>query len=308
MTRAPITSPLSPALMSPDPVRRYPRLRVQVWRRGGDRYQVGLDLEGGVVIRAPADVAAALGRLDGSCTIAEAAVETGAATDEVAEVLAQLPGHLLEPPPRASMIRLIGAGRIGCAIAELLPAQHALVLVDPDPPPAQLYQHRLPTAADCLRTRLQALGRRVSVAPHWWGQPSTAAITVIAQDRSECDRALTSTLVRDDQPHLVVRLWQSGVVAGPLVQPGRTGCVRCGDLLRGADPAWPTVLAQAARGQVSAPQHLVQWAAALVVAELERWLATGSSALCNATQELSAGHGAATRQWPLHPECGCVGL
>ena len=51
-------------------------------------------------------------------------------------------------------------------------------------------------------------------------------------------------------PHLVATVrGQTGVV-GPLVVPGRTSCLRCGDLhRRDADPRWPRLAAQLTAGE-----------------------------------------------------------
>lgn len=48
-----------------------------------------------------------------------------------------------------------------------------------------------------------------------------------------------------DRPHLHVGAFAARAVIGPLVVPGRTGCLRCAHLHhRDADPAWPLVSVQ----------------------------------------------------------------
>lgn len=48
-----------------------------------------------------------------------------------------------------------------------------------------------------------------------------------------------------DRPHLHVGVFGARAVVGPLVVPGRTGCLRCAHLhRRDADPAWPLVSVQ----------------------------------------------------------------
>lgn len=48
-----------------------------------------------------------------------------------------------------------------------------------------------------------------------------------------------------DRPHLHVGVFGARAVVGPLVVPGRTGCLRCAHLhRRDADPAWPLVAVQ----------------------------------------------------------------
>ncbi|WP_092805143.1 ThiF family adenylyltransferase [Klenkia marina] len=119
-------------------------------------------------------------------------------------------------------------------------------------------------------------------------------------------------------PHLVATVRGEVGVVGPLVVPGRTGCLRCGEMTRtAADPGWPELSAQlheppAARsGPPAAP-------------------ATGSTGVCTATavtaltQALAHLDGQASptctdavlelrvpdllpvrRTWPAHPGCSC---
>jgi len=61
------------------------------------------------------------------------------------------------------------------------------------------------------------------------------------------DAAEVAALMRGRVPHLAVRAEEAIGIVGPLVQPGRSACLRCVDLSKAArDPAWPKVLAQAA--------------------------------------------------------------
>lgn len=54
-----------------------------------------------------------------------------------------------------------------------------------------------------------------------------------------------SALVSDDVPHLALELAGDRATAGPLVFPGRTGCLACLHAhRRDRDPAWPTIAAQ----------------------------------------------------------------
>ena len=55
-------------------------------------------------------------------------------------------------------------------------------------------------------------------------------------------------LMRDRVTHLAVRADEAIGVVGPLVEPGRSACLRCINLHKAArDPAWPKVLAQTGR-------------------------------------------------------------
>jgi bacteriocin biosynthesis cyclodehydratase domain-containing protein len=57
---------------------------------------------------------------------------------------------------------------------------------------------------------------------------------------------LTGGLMRDRVPHLAVWAGEAIGIVGPLVQPGRSTCLRCVDLRKAeGDPQWPKILAQA---------------------------------------------------------------
>lgn len=295
-----------------------PRLLTEVWRRGDGDHQVGLDVEGGVRLRVADDIAAALRLLDGRHTLEEvAALE---AVDPVAlrETVTSIPKHLWAADGDAApAVRLIGAGHLGRTFAEQWTAARPtvpLVLIDPMPPPPGLYEQRHPSAAACLQAALAEggvpdHGLDVSTRQHWWDTPGRPTITVIAQDAAECDRALTGSLVRDDQPHLLIRPLPTGAVVGPLVEPGTTSCLRCADLIRAGDAGWGSVLAQAVRRRVVPSHHHLAWAASVAVFHLGRWMDHGACALQGATwesTEISGEH--VTRLWPHHPDCGCGGL
>jgi bacteriocin biosynthesis cyclodehydratase domain-containing protein len=65
--------------------------------------------------------------------------------------------------------------------------------------------------------------------------------------------AEVASMMRDRVPHLLVRAQEAIGVVGPLVHPGRSACLRCVDLSKAArDPAWPKILAQAARDSATA--------------------------------------------------------
>jgi hypothetical protein len=66
--------------------------------------------------------------------------------------------------------------------------------------------------------------------------------------------AEVEALMRDRVTHLAVRADEAIGVVGPLVEPGRSACLRCINLHKAArDPAWPKVLAQAGAGTGAVP-------------------------------------------------------
>ncbi|SFO92084.1 ThiF family protein [Geodermatophilus dictyosporus] len=111
--------------------------------------------------------------------------------------------------------------------------------------------------------------------------------------------------------HLVAAVRGETGVAGPLVVPGVTSCLRCADLhRRDADPAWPVLAAQltAADGPPSGAA-LTCWATALAAAQqaLAYLDGSGSPAALSAVVELRPPDLAPRlRRWPPHPACGCT--
>lgn len=118
-----------------------------------------------------------------------------------------------------------------------------------------------------------------------------------------------------DRPHVHVGVFAARGVAGPLVVPGRTGCLRCAHLhRRDADPAWPLVSVQwtqSVRGLQPVPMdpllvRIVSSSAALLV---RRWV--------DHPDEPEAWSGHAVEHTlpdadpirvprPPHPLCGCT--
>lgn len=134
-------------------------------------------------------------------------------------------------------------------------------------------------------------------------------VVLVEQDVS--DPVRLRPLVREDVAHLLVVAREVDVVVGPLVTPGRGPCGRCVELHRtDADDRWPALATQLlgapARG-VEASSTVVAAGTAIgqVLAYLDgRPVATaGTSLVVDARRPVPR-----TRQWPVHPECGCTGL
>ena len=213
-------------------------------------------------------------------------------------------------PGAAAEIRLVGAGPLGAATAELLVEQvGALHLIDPDPADAATYGRGvLGSRAEALRARLGFARTRISVWNHWSKpQHLTPTLTVLAGETAEPDRVITDTLLRADQPHLVVRSGAAGAVVGPLVIPGATACVSCADLTRrDRDPGWPNLLAQLCRIRSTASPVLTRWAAATAAVQVLSWVRGGRPETVGATLELPANDlSTRWRPWHLHAGCGC---
>ena len=299
-----------------------------VLARGSGALQVGLDQEPSLVLAGmQPGMRQVLALLDGCHhrrALERSAVAVGVSPSVLAWTLQTLAdaGLLTEGPGPVTpsrrrlngwQVRLIGAGPLGKAVAQLLVDSdlEALHVIDEAPPVVDLYpaSGALGTRAQALRAHLgPAHPTSVRVTNHW-SKPDevTPALTVIASDQLECDRVVADGLVRADQPHLVLRARAGGVVVGPLVVPGETACLRCTDLTRrDGDPAWPTLIPQLMRMSTPVTPTLLGWAAGVATTQALAYLLGSRPETCGATIE-SAPSDYVTRRrvWPMHPHCGC---
>lgn len=216
------------------------------------------------------------------------------------------------PSRRGPHLRLVGAGAVGKAVADLLAARvERLHLVDSDPTDTSLYPTAatLMTQSDALQAHLRGtLGSRASVWNHW-SKPHGRRLdlTVITTAMAETDRVVPEDLLRSDQPHVFIRVTATSAVVGPLVIPGTTACLHCTDLYRcDRDPAWASLLNQLTRVRARPDPLLTAWAAANAVTQVLAFLDGEQPESWSATLELSArDHRTRWRHWPRHPACGC---
>ena len=120
---------------------------------------------------------------------------------------------------------------------------------------------------------------------------------------------ITDHLLRNDQPHLVVRCRGKGVSVGPLVLAGQTSCLRCADLARSdADPQWPTALRQLSRLRIVCPPVLLAWAASVAAAQALGYLHGEVPEVAGATLELGwPDFVTRLRRWAVIPTAAAVG-
>lgn len=273
-----------------------PRYRLRrplalTWRAHGV-LQLGLDPPGLVLDGVPPGTDQAVAALAEPRSVAELGyLMPGVPPEWLGWLVEQLDaaGLLLDDHPQPASLGLVGSGRLAETIAATL-RQAGL----PEP---VLIAHR----AD----RTDPSGRE----PVHWSRLGTRwpALTVVATDTQEPDRALTDALLAARRTHLVVRLEADRAVVGPLVLPGATPCTRCQDLLRCRyDPAWPLLVAQLCRDRGTADPVLLAWAAATAVVQARCHLAGGEPDVTGRTLELDSDHSLRTRDWPVHPRCGCV--
>ena len=178
------------------------------------------------------------------------------------------------------------------------------------------------TAADEGRPRSLAAADAVRrVAPDTDLRPLPAEdspdLVVLARPWAAVDPVLAG-LHSAGVPHLVATVRGEVGVVGPLVVPGRTGCLRCGEVTRTeADPLWPQLATQlheppAARsGPPSGPATgSAGLCAATAVTALTQTLAhldgQASPACTDAVLELRSPDLLPVRRpWPAHPACRC---
>jgi bacteriocin biosynthesis cyclodehydratase domain-containing protein len=165
--------------------------------------------------------------------------------------------------------------------------------------------------AVALATRRTGLEIEIGDLPAALPGPAYSLIILTAAD------ALPTTwgtpLLRAGVPHLAAVAGVDRIVIGPLVEPGRTACLRCVELRRAdRDPAWPVIAAQlgARAGSPRGEGALVSVAAGLLALQACSWVdGRVQPAAFGATLTLTLPDALPVRRtWLPHPRCGCCGL
>ncbi len=207
---------------------------------------------------------------------------------------------------RSARVVVHGAGRVGGPLAALLAAAGVGTVDVRDDQPARPSDTAVGglTSDDVGRPRAAAVGGRLrsvsSLRP--------PALVVLADDGAA---ATSEVLVMAGTPHLVARVEEQVAIVGPLVQPGRSACLRCLDLTRTAlDPGWPAVAAQLdqpRRGTAACDGVLAMAAASQAALQVLELLEGGTPASLGGTLELEIpGWRWRRRSWPQHPGCPCA--
>lgn len=290
------------SLQPHDRVRLAPHLILV--RRDDREIQLGVDVDGAIVLADPdGAVTALLELMDGRYRLGELGIVAdqqglGDHLTVLLEALTRvgaLPNSPVTRGPEAHSVRLVGLGPAGELVAEQL---------------LRAGIGRLVTVEEGATswTGWGAGRDRVQRADHW-SQPTIDAVdlTIVVSEHLEPDRAVSTELTRADHPHLLVRPRPHGAVVGPLVLPGRTSCLRCGDVARTrTDPAWPRMLAQLCRTRGQWDRLAAEWAAALATTQVLAHLAGGAAQVTAATFELGPVDWTWQRRiWPADPACGC---
>jgi ThiF family len=203
--------------------------------------------------------------------------------------------------PLAAVLAASGVGRIAVRDAGLTRAGEAVVggltAADEGRP-------RSMAAADAVR-RADPLADLRPVAPD-----EPVDLVVLARPWAASD-PLVEALRREGVPHLVATVRGGTGVVGPLVVPGATGCLRCGDLhRRDADPRWPRLAAQLTSGEPPASGATVTCLLTAVVGAVQALAfldGAAAPAALDATLEMRPPALLPTRrEWPPHPSCACA--
>jgi hypothetical protein len=158
--------------------------------------------------------------------------------------------------------------------------------------------------ARATAARLRPLVGRCTLAD----EPSRARpdLVVVAADRGR-GLAAADPLMSHGTPHLWAHLRDGRAVVGPLVEPGRTSCLRCHDLHRTeCDPAWPRLaVLWEQQAPPPVPSAALALTAALAARQVLGWLAGTRPASLDGTLEEQPDGIVLARAWAVHPGCGC---
>lgn len=344
--------PLSAEATLPDQLRLAPG-RVALWR-SPTCLQLGLDPQRAMVLdELPGPLAALLKRMDGVCTTTELlnqAQAAGIPRPEARTMLADLhrrglvqeaaadpgrPGwhrvalateaagwsvHTTHPTRqmlrqrRKAVVRVVGSGRVGVAVATALAAAgvgHIAVQAQGTVAAADLGTGYLPD--DLGRPRTAAAADAVRrCAPDVIIAARRRPDLIVLSDVLVAEPTVVTELLGSRIPHLVGYAYEGTAVVGPLVWPGRTSCLRCAELHRAqVDPAWPKLAAQLVGQIPTAGLACTQLAAALTVEQVLTTLAGPQADLTipptwGGALQLDPVRGSLLRlPRPPHPRCGC---
>lgn len=315
---APPSRPRRPTSAERRLLRATPRLdaRFAVLLRGEDAVQIGASPDLAVVVTPPPGVppqqlAGLLRRLDGSTRLGRALRDARLPLARVGPVLDELAraGLVTSGPERRvprCVVTVHGAGPLSERLREQLPA---------------------------IGVEVHSSGTRPDV---FSPVEASASSMVVLADENVVEPCIRRMLHEAAMPHMQVHLRDGAGVVGPVVVPGLTGCLDCGDLHRSErDPAWPRLMLQqiGMRGHGDPPTALIT--VGVAAARVRGFLLGPARAAVAPLLHRPARHGAARRltdgpgperlpaelrtmvqvaagagglsmhPWPAHPECPC---
>lgn len=215
---------------------------------------------------------------------------------------------------RQAVVRVIGSGRVGVAVATALAAAgvgHITVQATGLVAAADLGTGYLPD--DLGRPRAAAAADAVRrCAPEVVIAERHRPDLIVLSDVVVPEPAVITELLGSRIPHLLSYAQEGTAVVGPLVWPGRTGCLHCAELHRAdVDTAWPKLAAQLVGQIPAAGLACTQLAAALTAEQVLATLAGPQVGLpipptWEAALQLDPVRGSLVRlPRPAHPRCGC---
>lgn len=260
-------------------------------RRGTGEVQFGLTPERGIVLAGLNDqeteLLLSLAETSGTGRDVSLAHRFGVPLERVEELVTALRGHglLVDPAapgsPSRQIVSVCGRGVVVDQLRRELTATELVGVQDaPTEPPGD----------------------------------DVALAVLCARDAVALDQG--TSWQRAGTPHLPVVLRDEEVVIGPLVQPGRSPCLRCLDLHRSdRDRAWPRILTQ-----LSSPAHDLMStvdAPATHVAVISSVVAMIVLEALTSSAGEPPPHGVSwqislpwpdvrTRVWKVHPHCSCA--
>jgi bacteriocin biosynthesis cyclodehydratase domain-containing protein len=212
----------------------------------------------------------------------------------------------------AAAVAVLGAGRLGAAVAGLLAAAGIgevrvtddAVLREADLSPAGV---RCADRAGSM-TRGAAAAALVQPAAPRGGDDPAPGILVMASVAPVTPPEWLATA--SDTPHLPVLVRETTALIGPLVVPGSTPCLRCLELARSdRDPGWPALTAQLLgmpRRTDPCDITLATLAASLAAMQVLAWVDDDTPAALGAVLEFDLGDmRLRRRRIQPHPACGC---
>jgi hypothetical protein len=155
--------------------------------------------------------------------------------------------------------------------------------------------------ADTVARACRAAGVTVS------DSPGLRLVATVGEPR----RDLSDALMQHDEAHLWLAALPAAVRVGPLVEPGRSACLRCVDAHLGErDPRRATVLHQLVDLppglETAYDATLALVGAGLALRAAARHLTGEGSALRSATLTVDTDLEITRRDWLRHPHCGCA--
>lgn len=216
----------------------------------------------------------------------------------------------------AARVRVCGLGRLGAGLVMTLATSGVghLDLDDPEPV-GRLDVGGTGYAPDDVgrgRSRVLATAvQRATDGVHAAPSDDGPVDLVVMVEHHVADPTRHRPLVTDGTAHLSVVVREASVLVGPLVDPGRTACLRCVDLHRtDHDPHWPAVAAQlAVRRLTSEETVLAAVGGALAAAQAIAWVDGRTSSVAGAALEVRLPEMVPRLlSWGPHVDCGCTGL